>query len=463
MPNNQRGKSKIGWYLVGLLFLLMVISTIWILVLKMEGEKPAVRLINPTAYIGAAGEISVEVTDRKSGVKKVWIGLLKDGKEKVLLDQKFPAAGFLKGSERHKENFTIQVEPKKSGITDGIATLRIVARDSSWREGLHGNKAYEEIQVAIDTKPPVVDVLSRQHNITQGGAGLVIYRVSERDVTSGVAVGDHFFPGYSGYFNDEDIYMAFFALDHKLSKDTRIHVKAVDPAGNAGRTGFYHYIRKRAFKQDVINISDRFLNWKMPEFDVQGAASQIEKFVQVNNKLRKENIDQITQAGKTTKNLLYWEGAFLRLPNSAKKAGFADHRKYKYKGKTVDEQDHLGIDLASTAHSPIPAANKGEVAFTGVVGIFGKTVVLDHGFGLFSLYSHLSRINVEKGQAVLKGEILGLTGITGFAGGDHLHFGTFVHDTFVNPLEWWDAAWIKNNITNKISAVKDQETTPEAL
>jgi len=114
----------------------------------------------------------------------------------------------------------------------------------------------------------------------------------------------------------------------------------------------------------------------------------------------------------------------------------------------------LGIDLASIAHSPIPASNRGKVVFAGDLGIYGKTVIIDHGFGLFSTYSHMSVLNVENGQMVSKKEIIGRTGSTGLAGGDHLHFGMLVHSTFVNPIEWWDEAWIKNNILEKIDAVK---------
>jgi murein DD-endopeptidase MepM/ murein hydrolase activator NlpD len=88
------------------------------------------------------------------------------------------------------------------------------------------------------------------------------------------------------------------------------------------------------------------------------------------------------------------------------------------------------------------------------MGIYGKTVVIDHGFGLFSTYSHLSAIDVQKGQMVSKGDVIGRTGSTGLAGGDHLHFGIIVHNTFVNPVEWWDASWIKNNITTKIETIK---------
>ena len=69
------------------------------------------------------------------------------------------------------------------------------------------------------------------------------------------------------------------------------------------------------------------------------------------------------------------------------------------------------------------------------------------------MYAHLNRSDVSKGQEVSKGDILGRTGSTGLAGGDHLHFSILVNNTFVNPIEWWDAAWIKNNILSKIEAV----------
>ena len=120
----------------------------------------------------------------------------------------------------------------------------------------------------------------------------------------------------------------------------------------------------------------------------------------------------------------------------------------------------MGIDLASVAHSPIPAANTGIVIFAEFLGIYGKTVILDHGFGLFSMYSHLSHIGVEVGDQLVKGDILGRTGITGLAGGDHLHFSMLIRDTFVNPVEWWDTNWIQHNVLSKIeqagSAIKQE-------
>ena len=79
---------------------------------------------------------------------------------------------------------------------------------------------------------------------------------------------------------------------------------------------------------------------------------------------------------------------------------------------------------------------------------------MDHGQGLASTYSHLNKIDVELGQEVKKGDPIGTTGQTGLAGGDHLHFGVLVNGEFVNPVEWWDAHWIQDNITRKLALVK---------
>jgi murein DD-endopeptidase MepM/ murein hydrolase activator NlpD len=310
----------------------------------------------------------------------------------------------------------------------------------------------------IDTRPPQIDILSRAHNIAQGGAGLVIYRTSEFCPESGVRVGKNFFPGYPGFFQDSNVSMAFFALEHSQGKGTEIFVQAADHADNKTRAGFPHYIKQKVFKKDVITISDAFLNWKIPEFNMDirqdTKTSNVEKFLKINRELRRLNYQKINEIGAVSANIKYWEGAFLRLPNAARMAGFADHRTYKYKGRIIDRQIHLGVDLASVERAAVPASNGGKVVFADQLGIYGKTVIIDHGFGLFSMYSHLSNLNVKKEQIISKGDQIGYTGRTGLAGGDHLHFAMLIHHTFVNPIEWWDTAWIENNISGKMVAVK---------
>jgi murein DD-endopeptidase MepM/ murein hydrolase activator NlpD len=192
----------------------------------------------------------------------------------------------------------------------------------------------------------------------------------------------------------------------------------------------------------------------MPDFDGKFPESSqenpLELFLKVNRELRQRDNEAFYGATEKTEKEILWKGGFLRLPGSANRARFADHRTYFYGGKVIDRQVHMGIDLASTKHASVPAANRGKVVFTGEQGIYGNTVILDHGYGLFTLYAHLSQIRAVVGSIVDKGEIIGKTGMTGLAGGDHLHYGTLIHQTYVNPIEWWDENWIKNNVSDKI-------------
>ncbi len=454
----MRERKNVKFWLILFLIILVVLPGGRFLLLRLEGESPSIIITPSILSIGETQTLDFSVSDKKSGIRKIWIGLIKEGKEAVLYEETFSSKDSGKPGAVNEKSFNILIEPRKLGFSDGKAILRTAAWDYSWRGWWHGNKTYIETSLLIDTNPPDIEVLTRMHNISQGGSGLVIYKISETCPENGVFVGENFFPGHLGYFEDDTIYIAFFALAYNQGPGTKIFVKSTDRAGNSTRAGFPYYIRKKTFKKDLILISDRFLNWKMPEFKIDMSKDQpltnLEKFIRVNRELREANYNEITHLGKQTEETLYWEGPFLRFPNSARRAGFADHREYRYNGRKIDEQVHLGIDLASVQRAPVPAGNKGRVVFAGYIGIYGKTVLIDHGYGLFSMYSHLSHIDVEAGQVVSRGEVIGKTGTTGLAAGDHLHFGMLLHNRFVNPVEWWDANWINHNVKSKLETVK---------
>jgi murein DD-endopeptidase MepM/ murein hydrolase activator NlpD len=228
---------------------------------------------------------------------------------------------------------------------------------------------------------------------------------------------------------------------------------AEDRAGNQRRTDFYYHANPRSFPSGRINLDGRFLKTLQPRFEAffPEAATPLELFLKVNGELRKENVRALRDFGKQTASGPLWEGVFLRQPNAAHLGGFAAARSYFYEGKKVDDQTHMGVDLASVAQAPIPAANAGKVVHADDLGIYGKCVIIDHGMGLQSLYGHLSRIDVEKGETVAKGQTIGNSGATGLAGGDHLHFEIILSGLSVNPVEWWDPAWLKNNVGDKLS------------
>ena len=424
---------------------------------RFEGEKPELTLELISPYINKSRELVVNLADARSGLRKVWVSLVKDGKEATLVEEEFPSGGIVARGEYREKSIGFHIDPAKLNLSDGDAILRMAVWDYSWRGSFNGNQTYIEKELIIDTRAPQIEIYSKAHNVSQGGSGLVIYRLSEPCPRSGVTVGDKFFPGDSGAFQDGDVYLAFFALAHDQGPGTELFVSAEDRAGNHTRAGFAHHIRRKKFKRDTIRISDRFLNWKIPEFEIdKPKATLTEKFLAINRDQRRADYERIQEICKSPMPVMHWSGRFLRLPKSAPRAGFADHRTYIYNGKEIDRQVHLGADLASTEQAPVPAANGGVVVFADQLGIYGRTVFIDHGFGLFSMYAHLNQITVKQGQTIAKGDILGKTGTTGLAGGDHLHFGILIRDTFVNPIEWWDATWIKHNISSKIDMAKSR-------
>ena len=455
----KKKKFKIWAIIIGLHLLLL--PAIWVVLVKFEGEKPIMEIDPVPGYVGADTTITGNVMDRKSGIRKLRVVLRQNDRDELLLEHQYISDAGEEKSPRHQVPFSLQIDTRELKIDDGPASMQISAWDHSWRHRLEGNRTDIEVDFVIDTRPPVIEVLSTSHNIYQGGTGLVIYRLSEVCDISGVYVGDDFFPGRSGYYPDDDLYLAFIALASRQGRDTQMHVHAKDLAGNTSRRGFYYRILGRSFKTDTINISDAFLNMKLPEFYAMDGwpadADMVDQFLFVNNTLREKNNAAILGLGPKSEPRIYWQNMFGRLPNSAQQAGFADHRLYRYNGEIIDEATHLGIDLASVRQAPVPAANAGRVVIADYIGIYGNTVIIDHGFGLFSLYSHLSKTMVASGDMVSKDDIIGHTGTSGWAGGDHLHFSMIVNHVFVNPVEWWDASWIKHNITDKLDSVASQQ------
>jgi murein DD-endopeptidase MepM/ murein hydrolase activator NlpD len=213
------------------------------------------------------------------------------------------------------------------------------------------------------------------------------------------------------------------------------------------------------YRKSTIAISERFIQSSVaPLLSGVGAdeGGAKEMFLAVNNRLRKENDDRIAAITKNSAPTMLWKGAFVQLSNSKVEANFADERTYTYNGEPIDKAYHLGYDLSVTRRYPVEAANRGKVAFAGDLGIYGGTVILDHGLGLFTLYSHLSSIEVKDGDAIEQRQILGKTGETGLAAGDHLHYGVYLHGVAVLPVEWWDAKWIKDNIEPKLEGLSGE-------
>ncbi len=414
----------------------------------LEWEKPTIVLDKSFTTIGKSRDIAITLQDKRSGIRNFKVAIVQNKHEFEVASEQIPVKGTF------EKTVAVKIVPKDLRIRDGEAVFIVKATDFSPLR----NTAELQTKVTIDSTPPRITLLTSAHNINPGGTCLTIYRVTKAVQTSGVKCGDKFFTGYLVQGQGKPYYVCYFAVPRDVSRSTPMVVTAQDKGGNEAIAGIPFYIRSvKPFRRDTITVGDAFVQQKAVEFQEQdtklSGKSPEDVFAYVNTQLRVEDDKQIQTLCAKTDSKQHWQGTFLRLKNSAPKALFGDERTYLYHGKSLGNSIHLGIDLASTSHAPIEAANSGIVIFAGNLGIYGNAVIIDHGQGISTQYGHMSSIAVKEGRPVTKGQVIGKTGMTGFAGGDHLHFSLLVGGVFVDPKEWWDPHWIKDNVEGKYNTV----------
>lgn len=134
----------------------------------------------------------------------------------------------------------------------------------------------------------------------------------------------------------------------------------------------------------------------------------------------------------------FWNGPFLK-PNRGAITTIYGVRRY-YNGKFAKDYYHRGVDYAGAVGSPVIAPAAGRVALVGRVSqgfrIHGNIIGIDHGQGVTSVFLHLSRIDIQEGDVVKAGQVIGAVGSTGASTGPHLHWGLYVHGQSVDPVPW---------------------------
>lgn len=416
------------------------------LVLLRDTTPPSLALQPGQGTISPKRPLDLQLTDEGLGLKAVTVTVIQNGQSRELLSREFSP-----GTTSDEEQ--LDLAPAK--LKEGPAQIRVQAIDRGHFRFGKGNVSDQTFDFTIDNRPPQISILTRHHNFNQGGAGMVVYSVSEDTESTGVRVGDLYFPGYR---QPSGKYACLFALPWNMKLANFVpKVVATDLAGNEQMIGFYYHANARTFPSDRINISQRFLENKIvPTFQYlfPDVTDPLQLFLKVNGDLRKANLATLKELGTRTSPTPLWQGDFLRQPRAASPGSFAQPRTYYYQGKVIDHQTHLGLDLASTAQAPVLAANAGTVIYADELGIYGQCVIIDHGLGLQSLYGHMSQLAVKAGETVTKGQVIGHTGSTGLAGGDHLHFDILVDGVQVNPIEWFDGHWVKVNITDKLEVAE---------
>jgi murein DD-endopeptidase MepM/ murein hydrolase activator NlpD len=391
--------------------------------------------------IGESTPIVVHIAN-PHGTRHVVAAIEQNGARKILAESTKPATrvNFVRA---HQPAQDLHFALGKFDLKEGKARLVVEAQSND----LRGSTDSIASDVDVVFRPPSVSADGFQHYINQGGSEMAILTVTGSWTEAGVRVGDMTFPSFPLEGNQR---VALFAYPWDLPRDTAPFVYAKNIAGDQAKSQFWFKVFPKKFHARDLQIDDRFLDKVVNQIDPNGSGDLLERFLKINGQMRRENNATLAALQHKTADKFLWKEPFLQLANSQVESGFADIRSYIYKGKKVDQQTHLGFDLAVNAHTPVLAANDGTIVWAAPLGIYGNCVVIDHGLTLQSIYAHLSEIGVKEGDSVKRGDTLGKSGSTGLAGGDHLHYSMQIGGVQVNPVEWWDGHWIHDHVTGRL-------------
>jgi murein DD-endopeptidase MepM/ murein hydrolase activator NlpD len=425
--------------------IIIVLGFVWF-----SGTRASLKLAKPVPAIGTATSVSVQADDA-DGVRSFSALVEQDGQSQTVYQDNTK-------SKQKIRIYTFTAGKKLAPfLKEGPARLIVKAKSNDFRAST--TTLAQDIEVVL--KPPNVVADGRQHYINQGGAELVLLDLGGNWTDAGVRVANYSagtfpMPGEPDKSNHR---FSMFPFPWDVSAGTTPLAFARNGAGTEVTTTFWVKVFPKKFRTSDIQLNDRELQKVVGELDPEGSGSLIDRFVRLNREMRRANNQQIYDLRTNTEKRILWSGPFIPV-KGARESYFADRRSYFYQGRKVDEQVHLGYDLAQTRNMPVKAANSGKVIYADRLGIFGNCVIIDHGYSLQSLYGHMSRINVKAGDMVQKEQEIGISGSTGMAFGDHVHFSMLIAGTQVDPKEWWDEHWIHDRILSKIGTESGKGTEP---
>jgi murein DD-endopeptidase MepM/ murein hydrolase activator NlpD len=431
-----------------LLFIILLIL-VALIALSVLSATPVVTLPASLSALGQSTPVSVHVSD-PHGIRSITAYIEQNGARSKVWETTQPPhrivwqRGIADGDWIFKTG--TQSVPQ---LRDGKAQLVVEAVSNDFR----GKSARVEREVVVVTRPPSVSADSDQHYLYLGMADLATFNLSGYWTEAGVRVGNQTFrawpmpDGKPGFFS-------LYAFAWDMPPGTAPVVYATNPGGNEATSHLVFQFPKSEqpkYRVRDLQVDDRFVEKVVNELDPNGSGDLVARFLKINGEMRRANNKTLSDLRNKTESKFLWSQPFLQQSNSKVEANFADVRNYIYKGKKIDQQVHLGYDLSITQHVDVMASNDGRVVYAAPLGIYGNCIVVDHGYGLQSIYGHLSEIAVHEGDMVKRGQSMGRSGMTGMAGGDHIHFSMQLEGVQIDPKEWWDAHWIKDHVAKRVS------------
>jgi len=217
------------------------------------------------------------------------------------------------------------------------------------------------------------------------------------------------------YRNGEGTYAALVGIDLEAKSGTvKVVVKSTTDAGAHHETVIALRIKPKLFKKESFSVA--------AEFD---SLSE-----EVLERIRREQ-DDFSRVFATSAPQRLWEGAFVPPVSAEVSSPFG----YRRVINGMPRAPHTGTDLRVPTGTEVRASNNGKVVLLGDFFFSGRSVILDHGGGLYTMYFHLSEFRVEEGTTAGKGDVIGLSGMTGRVTGPHLHWGARLNNARIDPFE----------------------------
>ncbi len=415
-----------------------------------ESEPPKIAIPN-MSYWNLKYDIPIEISD-DSGIRGYKVIAQVDGKDKILLDKK---------AQDNAKSVRFNLPIPKINIKNGdTLKFRILARDGSNYNFLRGNVSEQPFEITIDTQLPRVSIIQMSNIIVKGGAAAVVFYAAD-DALSNISLtnGYQSFVAFPFYEKNYFVGIIPWYLHNPTFKGAII---AQDKAGNTRRFNINFTRYNRAYRSSNIALKSAFIEGKIAEIlqnensrPIESFADSIEIFRYVNEGIRKKDFDKMNAKILNQPFEIGEFSAFKPVENARIVGLFGDYRKFSFNKMDAGESYHLGIDLAGVKNMPVIASNDGIVVLSEELGIHGNAVIIEHGYGVSSLYAHLSEAFVQEGDFIKKGETIGQTGSTGLSFGDHLHFSVLIQGIPSISNEWMDSKWLKTNINDILNNAKE--------
>lgn len=426
-----------------------------------EEAPPTIAWVQEPLGLGADPiPVAIKVTDSGSGLDEVLVRISQNNQPRDLVRKR--ALGGTKSEE-----ITIDINPKELGLREGKAELQILAFDQSlWS---NGSKVLKSL--TVDFLKPRIEVITPQQNGVIGGSELVYYKViGKQPDTQGVFSNGTVYPGFPAKHWDDsfkhydDLYLAFFPIpqDFEETRDA-MSLLARDSIGNVATSSFNYRARSRRWGSFTINLTatraEEIKNSlaSHPSNEAIKARLSGDLVTDLRHLIKasaRHDESMLSDPLSRTEGRKLWEGPFIRPLNVYPSNSAGDMRTIAVNGQELIKGPALGARFQVSSRQKVVAANGGIVSFVDTLPVHGITVVVDHGFGLATVYAHLSEVSVKPGAEVAKGALIGTTGSTGLSASEEVYFETRLHGVTVSPNEWWDETWVNDHIQNKTSFVQ---------